>query len=1125
MRQTLFSIIALLLSLTASAETITLNVGGSSVEAVVRVDTENHVAILGNGYNACIPFWSQGELVIPGWVVIQGDSCRVEVGKVAFRFCSNLTSVKIEEGVQKIDAFAFVGCSNVLDIQLPASLTTIERGAFANMKSIKSMLSAAATAPTWGWNDLFSAKGTKASLKETASQRLLYVPMGAVENYAASRYNDTIGWPDAFKRIYEYTEEPQTIESLAELDSFRLAVKHGNLYKNSTNRYVKLIADIDMSDVDWEPIGTSDHPYSGVFDGGGHTISNLRIQLGFDYIGLFGYADSATIYNMHLRNPRVFGKDYVGAVLGCATKNSHITDVLVTGQPTGDDNYYTVKSYGSGGGIVGWAEQSTIERCMFKGQVKCKGWAGGIIGNVHNGVVITDCSASNFIQNFEPVNEPASIGGIVGGAGEVRIYRCYARNVLSLNEVGILIPSMAPIVGKTNHRTYGNRIENCVYWTNYGYDLPYGTYEIVEDTHYAPATQDNRKFENQSDMYGDNTKSTLGAENWFYFDRHYVDDPVPITLKDMYIAACVDIEDANGLVYRPVGDPISAYDVVGYKGHASSLTIPDTYNDKPVTGIEENAFRDNDSLRNIVLGANLTYIGGHAFEDCDSLLAIDLPDAVDSIGEDAFVSCESLASFNIGQYFLNHANNFIAYCPNLTSLTASRGNTHNYYCEDNVLYHNAWSGPYTPATYFIACAPGKTGVYSLPTGDDNGQETYILDYAFSSCRGLTGITFPAHNGKKYILGNAVFDGADNLQYIDMSEANIKWPYAVCRGDTASPFYGLSDNTIVYMPENNITVPEGEGNAVIADDVHYIKLNDGWDFNPPVAFTAGKVSINRQLVGAETLYAKVKTDGDGNIVYTDTKFPTCDAEGNPTGDSILLPEMETETHYDPCIYPSCLPYDLTLTSNHAQVYEPASIQDVDGFPTAFMRLVPSKQMTAYHPYYIVVDGDTAVSLNREDSTAIARIPDEPYVWANNGYEFRGTTVNIPGKATSFRAYFQQVGGGDADDLQVTFHCYVRFIDPLVQTDDSLLCVETADYGAAVTPPVAPEHAGYEFSGWDSNDYENVTGHITIHAVYTPTTPTGIGSQKSIIESRKILRDGQLLIERDGKTYNAQGAEVK
>ena len=36
---------------------------------------------------------------------------------------------------------------------------------------------------------------------------------------------------------------------------------------------------------------------------------------------------------------------------------------------------------------------------------------------------------------------------------------------------------------------------------------------------------------------------------------------------------------------------------------------------------------------------------------------------------------------------------------------------------------------------------------------------------------------------------------------------------------------------------------------------------------------------------------------------------------------------------------------------------------------------------------------------------------------------------------------------------------------------------------------------------------------------------VGIQPSAVSGQKVLRDGMLLIERNGKTYNAQGAEVK
>jgi hypothetical protein len=46
------------------------------------------------------------------------------------------------------------------------------------------------------------------------------------------------------------------------------------------------------------------------------------------------------------------------------------------------------------------------------------------------------------------------------------------------------------------------------------------------------------------------------------------------------------------------------------------------------------------------------------------------------------------------------------------------------------------------------------------------------------------------------------------------------------------------------------------------------------------------------------------------------------------------------------------------------------------------------------------------------------------------------------------------------------------------------------------------------------------------VYDPTAKTGVeNTQLPNTNTQKVLRHGQLLIEREGKTYNAQGAVLK
>lgn len=76
-----------------------------------------------------------------------------------------------------------------------------------------------------------------------------------------------------------------------------------------------LTADIDLAQVDFAPIGgdAETGSFSGVFDGNGHTISNLNVFAG-KYAGLFG-CNEGIIKNVVLKDVDVYGSRYVGGVV------------------------------------------------------------------------------------------------------------------------------------------------------------------------------------------------------------------------------------------------------------------------------------------------------------------------------------------------------------------------------------------------------------------------------------------------------------------------------------------------------------------------------------------------------------------------------------------------------------------------------------------------------------------------------------------------------------------------------------------------------------------------------------------------------------------------------------------
>ena len=983
----------------------TLTLGAPAIEAVCIYDTEAKTATLGNGYNACINQYETGALYIPGTVTYKEETYKVVVGQFAFRLCDKFTSITIGEGVEQIDNYAFVGCSSVVSIVLPASLQTIGAGAFCNLSSLKTFLCKGTTAPTWDWNDVFSVLGTKASMEEMAQKRILYVPKDKLASYNDTKFdgtssgtltgaNEKVGWQEAFARIYEMNDEPQEITSLQDLKDFRDAVNSGNKYKGSNNKMVTLTTDLDLSSIDnWTPIGTSVHPFDGIFNGGGHVIKNLNVSGSSNYNGLFGYAKKATIYNMHLLNPTVSGPDYVGTVVGYVDEDSHITDILVTSNCSGNDGYTAKATDGSVGGIVGRANNATIERCLFNGWVKGTGWTGGIIGNVNTNVTITDCSASDFVQNTKNiyVEKIPFTGGIVGGAGYVTIERCFARNTVSYTGSPSTFPGI--IVGGTNNVTTST-IKNCAY-------LDIGRLLIGQPQADSNNTlTDNQGYTDRSDMNQDKTKSVLGEDNWYYFTDNYIDYPIPATLKDMYLTNCVDKVDGD-FVYRPAKAADSEYEVVAYTGSATSVTVPDTYDGKNVTAILPEVFKDNTTMTSVTIGDNVTTIGASAFEncdalttvnfgsgvttinakafyDCDALTSVDLPDAVTFVGRDAFRGCDNLTSFNIGTGFENHEGNFLAYCPKLTTLTASRGNDNGYSCVDNVLTHKI-NREGTYYGYIIACAPGKEGDYTIP--DLECSYITLFPYSFATCEKLTSITAP---NKHIVLNDALFDGDYNLRYVDMrnvdgfkdesSSGYTDTTVTVDRNDANSPFYGMSEYTMVYLPSGN-SAASGEPNAVIGGTANQIMLNDKWDFNPkvsPITATNG-VSYSRML----------KPD---MVEITED-----------TGESITIEGEETtqlEGHYEYAAagYTCYLPYALTLSNENAKVYKPAETSVEAGVTTITFEQVEDNEMEAYKPYYIVVSGSEDVDLSTDAEVTVST--DTGGSWKVEGYALKGTTTTIP-----------------------------------------------------------------------------------------------------------------------------------
>lgn len=99
---------------------------------------------------------------------------------------------------------------------------------------------------------------------------------------------------------------PYQISSAADLEEFRDIVNGENGKTRNSSACAILKNDIVLNDdvlnsdgslneekastfEEWTPIGTASNPYTGTFDGNGHTVSGIYINTSEDYQGLFGY--------------------------------------------------------------------------------------------------------------------------------------------------------------------------------------------------------------------------------------------------------------------------------------------------------------------------------------------------------------------------------------------------------------------------------------------------------------------------------------------------------------------------------------------------------------------------------------------------------------------------------------------------------------------------------------------------------------------------------------------------------------------------------------------------------------------------------------------------------------------
>lgn len=226
-------------------------------------------------------------------------------------------------------------------------------------------------------------------------------------------------------------DNPWLIQSLEDFDEFAADSSYWD-------GHISLDVDIDLADRTYTtPVIAPDRdtdnttypfegtPFTGVFDGNGHIISNLTIDTagaGTDYLGLFGQIQrsGAKVEHLGLENINIIGGSHsweLGGLCGY-NKEGTISNCYAIGSVNGGDYSYDL------GGLCGFNSYGTISNCYSGVSVTGGGHSGalGVLCGV-NGGIISNCYATGSVTGEKSSGD---LGGLCGWNWASTIINCYA---------------------------------------------------------------------------------------------------------------------------------------------------------------------------------------------------------------------------------------------------------------------------------------------------------------------------------------------------------------------------------------------------------------------------------------------------------------------------------------------------------------------------------------------------------------------------------------------------------------------------------------------------------------------------------------------------------------------------
>ena len=518
--------------------------------------------------------------------------------------------------------------------------------------------------------------------------------------------------------------------------------------------------------------------------------------------------------------------------------------------------------------------------------------------------------------------------------------------------------------------------------------------------------------------------------------------------------------------------------------YLSGKLVKDLVIPNGVAFIGNSAFYNCSSLTSVTIPNTVRNIGSYAFDGCTNLTSVTIPNSVTLIGDYAFSTCRSLTSLIIPNSVKHIGHGAFFACHGLKSLTFGNAVT-------NI-------GDYA----FTHC-------YYLTSITIPNSVTSIGENAFDDCKGLTSVIWNAKNCNSYNFGSNIttFTFGKEVEFIPDSLCfgmnkltSITIPNNVTNiGERA--FYGCTSVTSILIPQKVNKI----GSMAFAACPSRISIrvdngNSTYDSRNNCNGIVEK-STNKLIVGCKTTVIPNDVKCIGDYAFYG---------GASSLTSITIPasvESIGEYAFGEC--PRL--YDIYSYANRPPLAKQSSFSNYNAFV-----YVPCESQR-----YYVLD-EIWSNFNNYECISSDNVTTDEIVVTPSDNEANVTWPSVSG-AASYELVIKDKDGNIVCTLIFNANGQLTSIAFNAPSRNGVPA-QTQSAGFSFTITGLDSGTGYDLTLTAKDNSGNTIEETTIP--FQTNKPEGIEDvQSEEVQSTKVVKDGQVLILRNGKTYTMQGVEVK